>query len=57
MLNVELLLMIDNLTYIEAQTFSMVVMVGVMVMMTVGVPVPARGCHRRFLCRRAPGPR
>ena len=35
MLNVELLLMIDNLTYIEAQTFSMVVMVmvGVMVVM------------------------
>ena len=32
-LNVELLLMIDNLTYIEAQTFSMVVMVGVMMMM------------------------
>ena len=35
MLNVELLLMIDNLTYIEAQTFSMMVMVmvGVMVVM------------------------
>ena len=42
--NVELLLMIDNLTYIEAQTFSMVVMVMVgvmvvMVMMTVVIVV------------------